>query len=90
MGLPNLGTFMALLHFLVPLVTDQRKILTLFQMPLLTFMCLRLDLPAHLNPAQRQCAERSIVWPDRDTLHKTMPHQFVEAFGRTGSDYWLF
>ncbi|XP_029966220.1 uncharacterized protein LOC115401959 [Salarias fasciatus] len=24
---------------------------------------------------------RAITWPDRDTLHKTMPHQFAEAFG---------
>ncbi|XP_041945988.1 LOW QUALITY PROTEIN: uncharacterized protein LOC121707452 [Alosa sapidissima] len=45
-GLPNLATFMALFNFLVPLMADQRKILTPFQMVLLTFMRLRLDLPA--------------------------------------------
>lgn len=25
--------------------------------------------------------KQAIAWPDRHTLHKTMPHQFVEAFG---------
>lgn len=93
---------MALLHFLVPLMPDQKKkVLSPFQMFLLTFMRLRLDLPAqhlaHLfcvspKTVYRTFNEmvsflyanlsRSIVWPDRDTLHKIMPHQFVESFGR--------
>ncbi|KAF7642768.1 hypothetical protein LDENG_00251040 [Lucifuga dentata] len=74
--------------------------LTPFQMLLLTFMRLRLDLPAqHLSrffPVSPKTVSRtfnemvsflyanlrcSIVWPDRGTLHKIMPHQFVEAFG---------
>lgn len=25
--------------------------------------------------------KHSIVWPDRDTLRKVMPHQFVQSFG---------
>ncbi|KAF7650637.1 hypothetical protein LDENG_00122910, partial [Lucifuga dentata] len=99
-GLPNLGTFMVLFHFLVPLMSDQKKMITPFQMLLLTFMRLRLDLPAqhlaHLFRVSPKTVYRtfsemvsflyadlrhSIVWPDRDTLHKIMPHQFVEAFG---------
>ncbi|XP_029943781.1 uncharacterized protein LOC115385843 [Salarias fasciatus] len=51
-GLPNLGTFMSLFHFLTPLMSDQKKILTPCQMLLLTLIRLRLDLPvqhlAHL------------------------------------------
>uniref|UniRef100_A0A8C1SN24 DDE Tnp4 domain-containing protein n=1 Tax=Cyprinus carpio TaxID=7962 RepID=A0A8C1SN24_CYPCA len=101
-GLPNMGTFMALLSFLVPLMSDQkRKVLSPFQMLLLTFMRLRLDLPAqHLAHLFRVSPKtvyrtfqeivsfmyanlsRSIIWPDRDTLQKIMPHQFVESFGR--------
>ncbi|XP_072559114.1 uncharacterized protein [Paramormyrops kingsleyae] len=99
-GLPNLGIFMALFRFLVPLMHGQRKILTPFQMLLLTFMRLRLDLPpqhlAHLfwispKTVYRIFNEmvsflhanlrRSIVWPERETLRKIMPHEFVEAFG---------
>nr|XP_023660993.1 uncharacterized protein LOC111840428 [Paramormyrops kingsleyae] len=99
-GLPNLGTFMTLFNFLVPLMHGQRKILTPFQMLLLTFMRLRLDLPpqhlAHLFRVSLKTVYRtfnetvsflhanlkcSIVWPDRETLHKIMPHEFVEAFG---------
>lgn len=101
-GLPNLGTFMALLNFLVPLMLDQKKkVLSPFQMLLLTFMRLRLDLPAqHLAHLFRVSPKtvyrtfheivsflyanlsRSIIWPERDTLQKIMPHQFVESFGR--------
>lgn len=99
-GLPNLGTFTALLHFLVPLMSDQIKILTPFQMLLLTFMHLRLDLPAqhlahhfHVSPITAYSIiketvaflyanlNRSIAWPDRDTLCKLMPPQFAESFG---------
>ncbi|XP_057675997.1 uncharacterized protein LOC130906088 [Corythoichthys intestinalis] len=45
-GLPNLGTFMALFRFFMPLMPTQKKILSPFQMLPLTFMRLRLDLPA--------------------------------------------
>lgn len=98
--LPNLATFMALFNFLLPLMSVRKKILTPFQMLLLTFMRLRLDLPAqhlaHLfqvspKTVYRTFSEmvsflhanlkRAIVWPDRETLYKIMPHQFVEAFG---------
>ena len=92
---------MALLHFLLPLMPDQKKkVLSPFQMVLLTFMRLRLDLPAqHLAHLFHVCPKtvyrtfndivsflyanfsRSIAWPDRDTLLKSMPHQFVESFG---------
>lgn len=45
---------MALFHVLVPLLSGQRKNLTPFQMLLLTFMRLRLDLPAqHLAHLSR-------------------------------------
>lgn len=100
-GLPNLGTFTALLHFLVPLMPDQMKVLIPFQILLLTFMHLRLDLPAqhmahhfHVSPTKVTSIfkdtlaflytnlKRSIAWPDRDTLCKIMPSQFVESFGR--------
>lgn len=89
-------------------MSDQRKILTPFQMLLLTFMRLRLDLPAqhlvHLFRVSPKTVFRtfneivsflktnlrhSIVRPDRDTLHKIMPHQFVEAFGH-GVLTWMF
>ncbi|XP_038158106.1 uncharacterized protein LOC119794576 [Cyprinodon tularosa] len=99
-GLPNLATFMALFNFLLPLMSAQNKILSPFQMLLLTFMRLILDLPSkHLaylfcvspKTVYRTFNEmlsflyanlkRAIVWPDRDTLHKIMPHQFVDAFG---------
>ncbi|XP_047444432.1 uncharacterized protein LOC125010113 [Mugil cephalus] len=99
-GLPNLVTFMTLFNFLLPLMSTQNKVLTPFQIFLITFMRLRLNLPAehlaHLfrvspNTVNSTFSEtvsflyvnlkRAIVWPDRDTLHKMMPHQFVEAFG---------
>ncbi|KAA0713910.1 hypothetical protein E1301_Tti009989 [Triplophysa tibetana] len=100
-GLPNLGTFTALLHFLVPLMPDKMKLLIPFQMLLLTFMRLRLDLRGqhlahhfHVSPTTANSIfeetvvflytnlKHSIVWPDRDTLCKIMPSQFVESFGR--------
>ncbi|XP_072515059.1 uncharacterized protein [Salminus brasiliensis] len=98
-GLPNLGTFMVLFNFLVPLMSD-KKVLTPFQLLLLTLMRLRLDLPiqhlAHLFRVSPKTVSRSfskmvsflsanlrpsIFWADRDTFHKMMPDQFVEAFG---------
>ncbi len=100
-GLPNPAAFMALLHFLLPHLSNQKKILAPFQMLLLTFMRLRLDLPvqhlAHLFRVSQRTVYKTfaetvsllyanlkhfIVWPGRDTLHKVMPHKFVEAFGQ--------
>lgn len=99
-GLSSASIFMGVLSELMPLLSNTEKSLTPFQMLLLTFMRLRLDLPIHLlahlflvspNTVYRAFSETvshvytllkdAIIWPDRDTLKQSMPHQFVEVFG---------
>uniref|UniRef100_A0A8C6UWI7 THAP-type domain-containing protein n=1 Tax=Neogobius melanostomus TaxID=47308 RepID=A0A8C6UWI7_9GOBI len=83
----------------VPLLSNEEKPLSPFQMLLLTLMRLRLDLPVHLlahlflvSP-NTVCSVFSktvsllytllkceITWPDRDTLRRSKPHQFVKEF----------
>ncbi|XP_049617122.1 uncharacterized protein zgc:113019 isoform X2 [Syngnathus scovelli] len=99
-GLPNVTSFMTFFCFLLPLMPARHSRLSPFQVLLLTFMRLRLDLPtqhlayifsittstvettfretvsfmySHLKP--------SVTWPSRNTLQRTMPRRFVEAFG---------
>ncbi|XP_041856443.1 uncharacterized protein LOC121649569 [Melanotaenia boesemani] len=79
-GLPNLGTFMALFNFLLPLMPSKKKILTPFQMLLLTFMRLRLDLPpqhlAHLFHVSPKTVYRTF---DEmvSVLHANLRHSIV-------------
>ncbi|XP_061617681.1 uncharacterized protein LOC133471778 isoform X2 [Phyllopteryx taeniolatus] len=100
-GMPSVGSFMHFFCFLLPLMSAQESKLSPFQVLLLTFMRLRLDLPAqhlaHIFSISTGTVDRtfqdtvsflytnlrpSITWPDRNTLQRTMPQQFVEAFGR--------
>ncbi|XP_035992033.1 uncharacterized protein LOC118562916 isoform X2 [Fundulus heteroclitus] len=99
-GLPNKQTFMEIVSILVPATSDNKKLLTPFQMLLLTCMRLRLDVSVYLlanmffvSPSTVYRAfsdtisqlytflKNAIIWPDRDTLRKVMPHQFVQSFG---------
>uniref|UniRef100_A0A3Q2E423 THAP-type domain-containing protein n=1 Tax=Cyprinodon variegatus TaxID=28743 RepID=A0A3Q2E423_CYPVA len=99
-GLPNKQTFMEIVSILVPATSDNKKLLTPYQMLLLTCMRLRLDVSVYLlanmffvSPSTVYRAfsdtisrlytflKNAIIWPDRDTLRKVMPHQFVQSFG---------
>ncbi|XP_057711562.1 uncharacterized protein LOC130928817 [Corythoichthys intestinalis] len=99
-GMPNLASFMTFFCFLLPLMPAQESRLSPFQVLLLTFMRLRLDLPiqhlAHIFSISTSTANAtfretvsflytnlrpSITWPNQNTLQKTTPVQFVEAFG---------
>jgi hypothetical protein len=100
-GLPSLATFLVLLKWLSPMLNRERRVLSPFQMLLVTFMRLRLNLPRiHIGHLLRvspttvgnmfyETIQAMFVkiggfvqWPDRDTLHTSMPHQFVETFGK--------
>ncbi|XP_063067225.1 uncharacterized protein LOC134458738 isoform X1 [Engraulis encrasicolus] len=99
-GLPSAKIFMSLLATLLPLMTRSSRVLSPFQMLILTLMRLRLNLPmqhlAYVFSVDRTTISRTfnsmvellyctitplIVWPSREALYTTMPHQFVEAFG---------
>uniref|UniRef100_A0A3Q2XT82 THAP-type domain-containing protein n=1 Tax=Hippocampus comes TaxID=109280 RepID=A0A3Q2XT82_HIPCM len=100
-GMPNVGSFMTFFCFLLPLMPARESRLSPFQVLLLTFMRLRLDLPsqhlAHIFSVSTSTVDTmfqdtvsflytnlrtSITWPSRSTLQRTIPRQFVEAFGR--------
>ena len=34
-------------------------------------------------PVMAQCLKHLVIWPDRETLRKTMPDAFLDAFGRS-------
>ncbi|XP_037098803.1 uncharacterized protein zgc:113019 isoform X1 [Syngnathus acus] len=99
-GLPNVASFMTFFSFLLPFMPARHSRLSPFQVLLLTFMRLRLDLPtqhlAHIFSITTSTVETtfretvsflyaklkpSITWPSRNTLQRTMPRRFVEAFG---------
>ncbi|XP_041847320.1 uncharacterized protein LOC121643832 [Melanotaenia boesemani] len=100
-GLPSYATFQVLLSNIMPFLPHEESELTHFQMILLTFMRLKLDLPmehiSHLLNVHLQTARAAfnstvrvlharlsplVRWPDRERLWVSMPHQFMEAFGK--------
>uniref|UniRef100_A0A8C2BTS9 Si:dkey-20i10.7 n=1 Tax=Cyprinus carpio TaxID=7962 RepID=A0A8C2BTS9_CYPCA len=97
-GLPCLALLMGVLTQLLPCLPQTGRKLSPFQMLLSTLMRLRLNLPiqhiAYLFSVDRKTVSTTfrdtmfrhlkplVHWPERHCLQATMPHQFVEAFGK--------
>uniref|UniRef100_A0A672QLK9 THAP-type domain-containing protein n=1 Tax=Sinocyclocheilus grahami TaxID=75366 RepID=A0A672QLK9_SINGR len=81
----NYAIFQVLLCHIMPFLPPGKKKVTPFQMVLLTFMRLRLDLPiqhkAHLFSVHRDTVSAAFKETVSVLYSRFMPHQFVEAFG---------